>query len=336
MRLARASPIARARVASRTASRRAVKRCAPARSKSLDEDEFDDERDGASRMTFDDGRPLIDVSTAVSKASVKRSSSIGPPVARPNVMKSRAATLAALDAARRDVDDAEENDGARRRRERRDREREGRKKGETSLDPSDARKMVEWMARSTDEMLDDLEAREAPEAVAAWKLSKGAERVVENPAVRATVDVVGKVGAAAVKTAAPIVLDGAGKVMKEGSKLAVRAAVSAAAAKKDGAKKGSEGGRDRRTSGTNGASGSSSASSGGMFGGLGLGKKQPVEPEKPKPFAAIEAALRKTKKPEPPAPKKTGLFNFGSSNASENEDNKKKRGGGGGGGGFFR
>ena len=32
-----------------------------------------------------------------------------------------------------------------------------------------------------------------PEAVAAWKLSKGAERVVENPAVRATVGVVGKV-----------------------------------------------------------------------------------------------------------------------------------------------
>ena len=52
------------------------------------------------------------------------------------------------------------------------------------------------------------------------------------------------------KTAAPIVLDGAGKVMKEGSKLAVRAAVSAAASKKDGAKRGSEGGRDRRASGT--------------------------------------------------------------------------------------
>lgn len=311
----------------------------PARAKKTldDVDANDANDDETTRMTFDDGRPLIDVSTAMSKASVKRSSSIGPPVARPNVMRSRAATLAALDEAREDARGEEEgSDEGRRRRERRERGREGRKKGEFSLESSDARGMVEWMARSTDEMLDDLEAREAPEAVAAWKLSKGAERVVENPAVRATVGVVGKVGAAAVKTAAPIVLDGAGKVMKEGSKLAVRAAVSAAASKKDGAKRGSEGGRDRRASGTNGASDSSdSSSSGGMFGGLGLRKKQqPVEPEKPKPLAAIEAALRKTKKPEPPAPKK-GLFNFGSSNASEKEVKTKNRDGGGG-KGFFR
>ena len=61
------------------------------------------------------------------------------------------------------------------------------------MESSDARGMVEWMARSTDEMLDDLEAR-GRRAVAAWKLSKGAERVVENPAVRATVVLWGRWG----------------------------------------------------------------------------------------------------------------------------------------------
>ena len=76
----------------------------PARAKKTldDVDANDANDDETTRMTFDDGRPLIDVSTAMSKASVKRSSSIGPPVARPNVMRSRAATLAALDEARED------------------------------------------------------------------------------------------------------------------------------------------------------------------------------------------------------------------------------------------
>ena len=68
---------------------------------------------------------------------------------------------------------------------------------------------------------------------------------------------------------------------------------------------------------------------------MGLRKKQqPIEPEKPKPLAAIEAALGKTKKPKPAAPKKS-LFNFGSSNASEEEVKTKNRDGGGG-KGFFR
>ena len=124
----------------------------PARAKKTldDVDANDANDDETTRMTFDDGRPLIDVSTAMSKASVKRSSSIGPPVARPNVMRSRAATLAALDEAREDErSEEEESDEARRRRERRGRGREGRKKGEFSLDSSDARGVVEWMARST-------------------------------------------------------------------------------------------------------------------------------------------------------------------------------------------
>ena len=79
----------------------------PARAKKTldDVDANDANDDETTRMTFDDGRPLIDVSTAMSKASVKRSSSIGPPVARPNVMRSRAATLAAGTAFARAVRD---------------------------------------------------------------------------------------------------------------------------------------------------------------------------------------------------------------------------------------
>ena len=51
-----------------------------------------------------------------------------------------------------------------------------------------------------------------------------------NPAVKKTVDIVGKVSVAAVRAAAPIVADGAGKVVKEGGKFAFKAAVSAAKA----------------------------------------------------------------------------------------------------------
>lgn len=80
-------------------------------------------------------------------------------------------------------------------------------------------------------MLDDLEARESSGVVAAWALSKCVEFVVGNLVVKKMVDVVGKVGVVVVCVVVFVVVDGAGKVVKEGSKLVVKAAVSAATVK---------------------------------------------------------------------------------------------------------
>ena len=186
---------------------------------------------------------------------------------------------------------AAEDDDGRSRGERRDGER---------VALTSTASVVEWMVRSTDDMLDDLEAREPPGAVAAWALSKRAESVVGNPAVKKTVDVVGKVGVAAVRAAAPVVADGAGKVVKEGSKLAVKAAVSAATAKVGYDKRERE--KERST----------------PFGGLLGGNKKtpPLESEREKkknPFAFPSLA----KKPEPEPPR--GLF-------GRKKDDKPKRG----------
>ena len=225
------------------------------------------------------------------------SKSAAPPVTRPGILKSKAAALREIDEATRGDEEAAEEEGeaedddGRSRRKRRDGER---------VELTSTASVVEWMVRSTDDMLDDLEAREPPGAVAAWALSKRAESVVGNPAVKKTVDIVGKVGVAAVRAAAPVVADGAGKVVKEGSKLAVKAAVSAATAKVGYDKRERE--KERST----------------PFGGLLGGNKKtpPLESEREKkknPFAFPTLA----KKPEPEPPR--GLF-------GRKKDDKPKRG----------
>ena len=246
-------------------------------------------------MSYDDGEPLIDARSARVKRTGRKSAA--PPVTRPGILKSKAAALREIDEATRGDEEAAEAEGeaedddGRSRGERRDGER---------VALTSTASVVEWMVRSTDDMLDDLEAREPPGAVAAWALSKRAESVVGNPAVKKTVDVVGKVGVAAVRAAAPVVADGAGKVVKEGSKLAVKAAVSAATAKVGYDKRERE--KERST----------------PFGGLLGGNKKtpPLESEREKkknPFAFPSLA----KKPEPEPPR--GLF-------GRKKDDKPKRG----------
>ena len=242
-------------------------------------------------MSYDDGEPLIDARSARVKRTGRKSAA--PPVTRPGILKSKAAALREIDEATRGDEEAAEaeDDDGRSRRKRRDGER---------AELTSTASVVEWMVRSTDDMLDDLEAREPPGAVAAWALSKRAESVVGNPAVKKTVDIVGKVGVAAVRAAAPVVADGAGKVVKEGSKLAVKAAVSAATAKVGYDKRERE--KERST----------------PFGGLLGGNKKtpPLESEREKkknPFAFPSLA----KKPEPEPPR--GLF-------GRKKDDKPKRG----------
>lgn len=176
--------------------------------------------DGERVNAYDDGRPLIDVTEARERRARERRREKG--VERPDIVKSRAKALADADAASgRSADDEDEDVG---------RGVGGVMRGRLVREDAGAGTLAR-MVRATDEMLDEMEAREAPAAVAAWELSKRAEAVAANPAVKGTVEVVGKVGGAALRAAAPVVLDSAGKVVKEGGKLAVRAAMSAAAAK---------------------------------------------------------------------------------------------------------
>lgn len=179
-------------------------------------------------MMFDDGKPLINVDAAARKKRESRTAVKPAPVVTPGVMPSRARML-------RDVDEASRGG-------REDAWDEYGSSGMETLDVVErdtavrnrssktGESIVEWMVKSTDEMLDDIEAREPPTALAAWELSKRAEKVTGNPAVKKTVDIVGKVSVAAVRAAAPVVADGAGKVVKEGGKFAFKAAVSAAKA----------------------------------------------------------------------------------------------------------
>lgn len=281
--------VARARRArARDENARAIR----ARATSESNDEFARDEARATRsMSYDDGKPLIDVSSARVRRTASKSAA--PPVTRPGILKSRAAALREIDEATRgdEEEEEEEDDDVWARRKRGEGER---------VELKSTASVVEWMVRSTDEMLDDLEAREPPGAVAAWALSKRAESVVGNPAVKKTVDIVGKVGVAAVRAAAPVVADGAGKVVKEGSKLAVKAAVSAATAKVGYDKRERE--KERST----------------PFGGLLGGNKKtpPLESEREKkknPFAFPTLA----KKPEPEPPR--GLF-------GRKKDDKPKRG----------
>ena len=280
---ARARGVARARDA-RGRWRRATVPRARATS-DADDDDANAPREATRAMSYDDGTPLIDVASVRVKRTTNKSAA--PPVTRPGVLKSRAATLREIDeAARGDEDDATEDeatmeaDEAWTRRKRRESER---------VELTSSASVMEWMVRTTDDMLDDVEAREPPGAVAAWALTKRAESVVENPAVKKTVDIVGKASVAAVRAAAPVVVDGAGKMVKEGSKLAVKAAVSAATAK---------GKIDRRE-----REKEASKPFGGLLGG---GKKTtPLVSEagkKKNPFAF--PALAKKPEPEPPR----GLF----------------------------
>lgn len=198
-----------------------------------DDDADADEKERVSATTrtmmFDDGKPLINVDAAARKKRESRTVVKPAPVVTPGVMPSRARML-------RDVDEASARGG------REDAWDEYSSSGMETLDVVErdtavrnrssktGESIVEWMVKSTDEMLDDIEAREPPTALAAWELSKRAEKVTGNPAVKKTVDIVGKVSVAAVRAAAPVVADGAGKVVKEGGKFAFKAAVSAAKA----------------------------------------------------------------------------------------------------------
>lgn len=198
-----------------------------------DDDADADEKERVSATTrtmmFDDGKPLINVDAAARKKRESRTVVKPAPVVTPGVMPSRARML-------RDVDEASARGGQE------DAWDEYGSSGMETLDVVErdtavrnrssktGESIVEWMVKSTDEMLDDIEAREPPTALAAWELSKRAEKVTGNPAVKKTVDIVGKVSVAAVRAAAPVVADGAGKVVKEGGKFAFKAAVSAAKA----------------------------------------------------------------------------------------------------------
>ena len=200
----------------------------------VNEEEDDDAQVSATTSTpsfvFDDGKPLINVDAAARKKRESRAAGKPAPVVTPGVMPSRARML-------RDVDEAAASRGGRE-----DSWDEYSSSGMETLDVVErdtvvrnrssktGESIVEWMVKSTDEMLDDIEAREPPTALAAWELSKRAEKVTGNPAVKKTVDIVGKVSVAAVRAAAPVVADGAGKMVKEGGKFAFKAAVSAAKA----------------------------------------------------------------------------------------------------------
>ena len=120
-------------------------------------------------MSYDDGEPLIDARSARVKRTGRKSAA--PPVTRPGILKSKAAALREIDEATRGDEEAAEAEGeaedddGRSRRERRDGER---------AELTSTASVVEWMVRSTDDMLDDLEAREPPGAVAAWALDGAA------------------------------------------------------------------------------------------------------------------------------------------------------------------
>ena len=169
-------------------------------------------------LAFDDGTPLIKIKRKAKPANARVRASIEPP----KVMASRARILREAADASMGSDESDEY-------------------GVNAMDVverdfavpdfRDSAGVLRWMVKTTDEMLDDMEAREPPTAVAAWEISKRAEAVASNPAVRGTADVVGKVSVAAVRAAAPVVAQGATKAIQEGGKFAVKAVVRAAAAK---------------------------------------------------------------------------------------------------------
>jgi len=178
-------------------------------------------------------------------------------------------------------------------------------------DGKDTAGVLRWMVKTTDEMLDDMEAREPAVAIAAWEISKRAEKVAANPAVRGTAEVVGRVSVAAARAAAPVVAQGAATVVREGGKLAVQAVVRAAAARagfdtiqkdnererersRDDAKSGAGTRTMKTTSSGSSSSGLSSKSSAGNAAARVLGafgaKKKPEPPkteEKKKRFFSL-------------------------------------------------
>lgn len=247
----------------------------------------DDAADAAAdapSLAFDDGAPLIKIKRKAKPANAGARAGIEPP----KVMASRARIL-------RDAASAESSD-----------ERD--EYGVNAMDVverdvavpdfRDSAGVLRWMVKTTDEMLDDMEAREPPTAVAAWEISKRAEAVASNPAVRGTADVVGKVSVAAVRAAAPVVAQGATKAIQEGGKFAVKAVVRAAAAKAgfETTKKDKERDRAREDAAAKAAKASASSSSSSLsksssnsaagnaaarvLGALG-GKKKTPAPETP-------------------------------------------------------
>ena len=181
-------------------------------------DDGDAHESPPAALAFDDGTPLIKIKRKVKPANAPARASIEPP----KVMASRARILREAAVASLGSDESDEY-------------------GVNAIDVverdvavpdfRDSAGVLRWMVKTTDEMLDDMEAREPPTAVAAWEISKRAEAVASNPAVRGTADVVGKVSVAAVRAAAPVVAQGATKAIQEGGKFAVKAVVRAAAAK---------------------------------------------------------------------------------------------------------
>lgn len=282
---------------------------------------------------YDDGRPLIDVTEARARRTREGRRESG--VARPDIVKSRAKALADADSASgRSAENADEEDA----------EETGRAVRGRYVQENVGTGTLARMVRATDEMLDDMEAREAPAAVAAWELSKRAEAVAANPAVKGTVEVVTKVGGAALRAAAPVVLDSAGKVVKEGGKLAVRAAMSAAAAKVgfEDERKRTEREKERKVaSGERRKSARASAPSiaplASAFGTL----QKKAAPEPPKRTGGIVFPALSLGKPKPPPePENTGFsfMKFKTSNlggGDDNSANKTKDKKGGGRGGFF-
>ena len=181
-------------------------------------DDGDAHESPPAALAFDDGTPLIKIKRKVKPANAPARASIEPP----KVMASRARILREAADASLGSDESDEY-------------------GVNAMDVverdvavpdfRDSAGVLRWMVKTTDEMLDDMEAREPPTAVAAWEISKRAEAVASNTAVRGTADVVGKVSVAAVRAAAPVVAQGATKAIQEGGKFAVKAVVRAAAAK---------------------------------------------------------------------------------------------------------
>lgn len=223
----------------------------------------DDARAGDADAGFDDGRPVIDVRAR----SARRRGRGAMEIRRPEILKSRAKAVADADAAagreRRDGDSDEEEEISRERRQFGGRGDVGNAS------------VMERMVRATDEMLDDMETRESAAAQAAFEVSKRAEAVAANPAVKGTVEAFGKIGGTALRVAAPVVVEGAGKVVTAGGKLAVRAVA---------AKVGFEDNRKRE-----------------------LREKESAAKQNGR-FTLPQLAFGKPNPPEPPAKKKLGSF----------------------------
>lgn len=322
----------------------------------VEEDDDDDEEERVSATTrtmmFDDGKPLINVDAAARKKRESRTAVKPAPVVTPGVMPSRARML-------RDVDEASRGG-------REDAWDEYGSNGMETLDVVErdtavrnrssktGESIVEWMVKSTDEMLDDIEAREPPTALAAWELSKRAEKVTGNPAVKKTVDIVGKVSVAAVRAAAPVVADGAGKVVKESGKFAFKAAVSAAkaqagldeASRRRREKKAREEEERKQSAAAKAAAAATTTKVSKPVATI-KAKPQPAPAKAPTPkksnnesssasvvgnvterFLGALAAKKKAPEPEPKKPGFPG-FPFGGDNKAKDKADDKRRGGGG-------